>query len=464
MQGISCSLVGAVQTLATNTITKDGQQMRLDEESQGYAFVTLGKLCLQSTSCANTCVDLLVLHLSASDSVVVRNNILMVMGDLCEKYPSLVDSLIPCMTSILADPIELLRKQAAMILGSLLSNELIKFRGFIKQRFIQLLGDPSDSVRQFVESLFTRILHRRFPAVFLQNFVETIAVLNGWHGLHGNQTATLENRNCVSHPHAQRVKVYYFMLSSMSSDQKFGVCAQLVTTLLASFVDADSGVALPQTADEPAGQVLSDALAILSCREMRVCYTAPATCQETHLCDDDDDSVPEAASNILGSALRRNLCENIVPVLAQVKVVLEKNRSPLLGRLRRCLVQLLGHMSDDLHTACAGDSQLAQEVAFDMRSHRGSTFGHGWAPLTDLMSSREVSVGNGAYHDTASTGESLPISSAAGTSTRKLKSLPRARGASEISISGASDNLEPPAKRARDEESTCKHVGVGTHN
>merc|ERR1719210_1201025 len=376
---ISDGLITQVQTVATNTIWRDGKRVETDSAARGQAFATLGKLCLKKDALAKKSVELLVLHLNTNESFVVRNNVLIALGDLCIHYTSLVDRFIPYMTGLLRDPNELLRKQAAMILASLLSEDFIKLRGSIMLRFLYVLSDPSESVRNFVESVFARILHLRNSTMFSQNFLDVICALNGWAGLANFQGAIGNEEFSLQHSPSRRAMIYRFMLTLMSNEQKFSVCAQIVTTLLAAFVDSEEKIELPQTMAEPAGQALNDGLALLCCKEMRICFTTKSAGQ-----DEDgeaegvgDKAKAEAARGVLSSILKRNMCENIVPVLVQLKNLMEVRHSPFLKQLRHCLREILRDFKDDLKVMLAGDAQLASEIAFDLQEQevdQGETF------------------------------------------------------------------------------------------
>ncbi|CAE8663930.1 unnamed protein product, partial [Polarella glacialis] len=166
--------------------------------------------------------------------------------------------------------------------------------------------------------------------------------------------------------------IYRFMLGLMSSDQKFNVCAQIITTLLAAFVDSEDRIELPATAQEPGGQALSDGLSVLCCKEMRICFTTQRAGQdEDDTADGAEKASAEAARGVLSSILKRNMCENIVPVLVQLKNLMEAKHSPFLGQLRHCLREILRDFKDDLKVMLAGDAQLAREIEFDLQEHDG---------------------------------------------------------------------------------------------
>merc|ERR1719410_541749 len=292
-----------------------------------------------------------------------------------------------------------------MILASLISEDFIKFRGSIMVRFIYLLGDPSEPVRDFVECLFARILHTRNANMFSQNFLDVICALNAWDGLANFQGAQGNEAFSLQGSSSRRAAIYRFMLTLMPNDHKFNVCAQIVTTLLAAFVDAEEKIDLPATTAEPAGQALSDGLALLCCKEMRICFTTQKAGQDEdgEVDGTGDKASAEAARGVLSSILKRNMCENIVPVLIQLKNLMEAKHSPFLRQLRHCLREILRDFKDDLKTMLAGDAQLANEIAFDLQNPDAAEAQHGGnsatkegtekLPLTNISgASRRVSL------------------------------------------------------------------------
>jgi len=364
---ISDGVITTVQTVATNTIWRDGLRVNTDSTTRGHAFSTLGKFCLRKDALAKRSVEMLVMHLTPKESFVVRNNVLIVLGDICNHYTGLVDRFIPHMTDVLRDTNELLRKQASMIIASLLSEDFIKLRGSIMLRFLYVLSDPSHSVRNFVECVFARILHQRNPAIFSQNFLDVLCGLSGFLGLQNFQGAAGNEEFSLQKSPSRRAMIYRFMLSMMTSEQKFNICAQIVTTLLAAFVDSEEKMELPTTIDEPGGQALSDGLSLLCCKEMRICFTTQKAGGDEDAPEGDKASA-DAARGVLSSILKRNMCENIVPVIVQLKNLMESKRSPFLKHVRHCLREILRDFKDDLEVMLAGDVQLAKEIAHDFQA------------------------------------------------------------------------------------------------
>eukprot|EP00929_Paragymnodinium_shiwhaense_P083575 TRINITY_DN44596_c0_g1_i2.p1 TRINITY_DN44596_c0_g1~~TRINITY_DN44596_c0_g1_i2.p1 ORF type:complete len:1459 (+),score=297.27 TRINITY_DN44596_c0_g1_i2:49-4425(+) len=365
---ISGGVVLQVQTIATNTIRRKGEQVDTDAALRGHAFVTLGKFCLKQEELAKKSVELFVLHLDAAESLVVRSNVLVILGDLCVKYTLLVDRFLPYLTDLLRDSHELLRKQAAMVLASLMSEDFIKVKSSVFFRFLYCLSDPSPSIRGLVESVFARILYKRTPAMFSQNFLEVICFLNGWTGMAAFKNAAGNEAFSLRADPNRRAAIYRFMLSLMPGEQKYGVCAQIVTTLLAAFVDeSEEQIDLPVTTSEPGGQVLSDGLRLLCCKEAAAAAEAGSQAQAG---DEAAEAVAAARSKVLlSNVLKKTLCENILPVLLQLKQAMEARRSPFLGQLRYCLRELLRDFKEDLQEMLAGDVQLAAEIAYDLQEH-----------------------------------------------------------------------------------------------
>ena len=87
---------------------------------QAHAWVALGKLCLTDEALAKKCVPLFVQQLAAARAPAVRNNIMVALADLCVQYTALVDTHLPRLAACLADPNELVRRQALALLANLL--------------------------------------------------------------------------------------------------------------------------------------------------------------------------------------------------------------------------------------------------------------------------------------------------------------------------------------------------------
>jgi condensin-2 complex subunit D3 len=58
----------------------------IDRAVRAHAIIALGKLCIIDEMLAKRCVPVLVRQLQSNDDHIVRNNIVVVISDLCIRY------------------------------------------------------------------------------------------------------------------------------------------------------------------------------------------------------------------------------------------------------------------------------------------------------------------------------------------------------------------------------------------
>lgn len=96
--------------LCLESVISDSQT-RSSAKIRGIAALTLGKICLQDEDVAKKTVGIFAQVLNTTDSWLVRNNIIIVMSDLCMRFTSIVDRYIGFIANCLKDPSTLVRKQ-----------------------------------------------------------------------------------------------------------------------------------------------------------------------------------------------------------------------------------------------------------------------------------------------------------------------------------------------------------------
>merc|ERR1719265_202648 len=101
---------------------------------------------------------------------------------------------------------------------------------------------------------------------------------------------------------------------------------------------------------------------------MRICFSTKQVEGDGQPPAPGSQGAEEATRGILSNLLKRNLCENIMPVLIQLKDLMERKFSPFLRQLRHCIREILRDFKDDLKDILAGDAQLANEIAFDLEN------------------------------------------------------------------------------------------------
>jgi condensin-2 complex subunit D3 len=196
---------------------------------------------------------------------------------------------------------------------------------------------------------------------------------------------------------------------------------------------------------------------------MRICFSTKQEGVEGAQEGQNNDA--DAARGILSNLLKRNLCENIVPVLIQLKDLMERKFSPFLRQLRHCLREILRDFKDDLKDILAGDAQLASEIAFDLEKEQDAPQGESpkkKMPKNPLATRRE-SLGKMMAPDAVTPGGTPPNTPAIQDTEHRRRSsmgLPKARRSTGSpgtpgSVRGAAalDSVSLPVVQSQDDPS-----------
>jgi len=174
----------------------------------------------------------------------------------------------------------------------------------------------------------------------------------------------------------------------MKDEEKVGIVARLAKEVLGSALEVTSGLSLACRSAvstnaqkdvrsinvqkyESATNVLSDTFAVLTSPWCRVGRTS--TGDENQ--DDNDHAGLSATTaqlavvkgRLLSKISRKHLIETIVPILCNLKTVLESNRSALLKDLMIYLVEIFRRYKGEVKELLATDPSLLSELEFDMR-------------------------------------------------------------------------------------------------
>lgn len=124
--GVGSQVVVLVQALLSPAQTLGpSSELAVFPRVQALAWATLGKLCLVNAALAKRCAPLFVQELARSPLPAVRNNILVVIRDLCVHFTALVDGHVPTLLKATFDPHVLVRTQALALLANLLQKVLV---------------------------------------------------------------------------------------------------------------------------------------------------------------------------------------------------------------------------------------------------------------------------------------------------------------------------------------------------
>ncbi|XP_009703072.1 PREDICTED: condensin-2 complex subunit D3, partial [Cariama cristata] len=340
---------------------------------RAHAFITLGKLCLQHEDLAKKCIAALARELEVSHDVAVRNNVVIIMCDLCIRYTSMVDRYVPNISLCLKDPNPFIRKQTLILLTNLLQEEFVKWKDCLFFQFVSVLVDPDPDIARFVEFCLVHVLLKRNPVMFSQHFIECIFHFNSYekHEKYNRFPQSVRAKNLFSlkgkDNKEKRMHIYKFLLDHFTDEQRFSITTKISHSILACFVDK----VLPL--DLEASELLSDAFAVLSCKEIKL-STMRSKPDEDIQPDEDEMAMANAVMQVAQKKLisqvqKKNFIENIIPIITSLKSLMEQKRIPALRDLMNYLREMMQDYRNEIKDFFAVDKQLAAELEYDMKKY-----------------------------------------------------------------------------------------------
>ncbi|KAF1744694.1 hypothetical protein MXB_3753, partial [Myxobolus squamalis] len=125
------------------------------------AALSLSKLMLLSSSFCSENLQLMFTLLKKSAHENVRHNCVIIVGDIIQRFPNLVE---PWMSNILRDESVTIRKDVLAVLSSLILNDMVKVKGHISE--LALCIEDSDPVISARTRLFFQELSRKDNAIY----------------------------------------------------------------------------------------------------------------------------------------------------------------------------------------------------------------------------------------------------------------------------------------------------------
>ncbi|KAM3922202.1 condensin-2 complex subunit D3 [Leptodactylus fuscus] len=341
---------------------------------RAHAFITLGKLCLQHEDLAKKCIPALARELEVSDDLAIRNNVIIVICDLCIRYTTMVDRYIPNVSVCLKDRDPFIRKQTLIMLTNLLQEEFVKWKGSLFFHFVSVLVDPDPDIAKFGEFCLVHLLLKRNPVMFSQHFIECIFHFTSYekHDKYNKFSQTERERKLFSlkgkDNKEKRMKIYKFLLEHFTDEQRFNLTTKISQNVLACFVDG----LLP--IDMEANELLSDLFEIMSCKEIKLSAMRSKPGEDNAGVDDDEMAMANAVMQVAQKKLisqvqKKNFIENIIPIISSLKGMLEQQRIPALRDLMNYLREMMQDYRDEIKDFFAADKQLAAELEYDMKKY-----------------------------------------------------------------------------------------------
>ena len=228
------------------------------------------------------------------------------------------------------------------------------------------------------------------PLLFSNSFIESIFVFNNCkgHPIYENAKAQGDNGGGavtfegIEMGRRKRMSVYKLMLAHMTDEQRIGVTARLAKEVLGGALADGSKLrkgTLGQGGDKSCLAVLNDALEVLVAPEIRV-GRAAATEQADA---DNDENRPNnmtvdgpvqaqfaaAKGKLLSKMSKKHTCETIIPILVNLKALLEKNKSPLIRPLMAFLREIFSSWKKEVKEALANNPTLMEELEYESKKY-----------------------------------------------------------------------------------------------
>ena len=340
----------------------------LSPRVRAFICILFGKLCLVKQDLAYDSPDLLAVELFTSDSVSLKSNIIIVLCDLCVRYPNLIENYLSHVSPCLKDGSYIVRRHTLILLTQLIQEDYIKLRGSLIYHLLAVINDPE--LRELVQYCLKHVLLKKYPRSFFHHFIESIFYFqhNCNHPNFNQFTKTQTEIDRFSLPGPQNTKkrfnIYNYMLEQLTDEQRFNLSARIVQEILACTVDKVLKLNVINSL------IITDALSILCSDEIKLSYVKTHSAENL---EDDEREAMEAAvnlqSDVIKTLVKKDVIENIIPTIISMKRLLQSERSPILQHLMGYLYRLKDDYKDKFTEVLSADKQLAEEIEFDIKRY-----------------------------------------------------------------------------------------------
>ncbi|KAF7667854.1 hypothetical protein LDENG_00040740 [Lucifuga dentata] len=337
---------------------------------RAHGVIALGKLCLQHEELAQKYLPVFARELEICSEIAVRNNVVVVMCDLCVRYTNIVDHYIPNISACLSDNEAVIREQTLILLTKLLQDDFVKWKGSLFCRFMGALVDRVPAVASQCEYCLVHVLLKKNPDLFCQYFIECIFQFNSYNK-HKSYKFSQSEREKVRFSlkgaqHCEkRFRIYRFLLEHFTNAQHFKIFNKINLTILACFADEE----LPL--DKDGDEILAETFSILSLKELKM-QTMSSPAGGTVGEESDDENIGKAAlrvaqKKVVSQVWKKAFTESTVPLIISLKNLLEQKHSPVLRDLMAYLQVTMQDYRSELREFFSGDEQLAAELEFALQ-------------------------------------------------------------------------------------------------
>ncbi|XP_059903948.1 condensin-2 complex subunit D3 [Gadus macrocephalus] len=343
----------------------------LPTKVRAHAVITLGRLCLQHEDLTQQYLPVFARELQEGAELAFRNNLVVIMCDLCVRYTNMVDCYIPNISSCLRDDQQVIREQTLIMLTNLLQEEFVKWKGSLFFRFVTVLVDPVPAIASLCEFCLVHLLLKKNTAMFSQHFIECIFHFNEYrkHKAYNHFPETDRERTRFSlkgqRNREKRFRIYRFLLEHFTDAQRVSITNKINQTILGCFADDE----LPLDAD--GAEILAETFSILSLKELKLqAASAPAGGAAADEPEEEGQNMATlhaAQKKVISQFQKKAFMENTVPIIIALKNMLELRRSPVIRDLMAYLQVAMKDLKGEVKELFSGDQQLAAELEFNLQ-------------------------------------------------------------------------------------------------
>ncbi|CAJ0590025.1 unnamed protein product [Cylicocyclus nassatus] len=336
------------------------------------AILTIGKFCLMDERFAKATIPVFVKQLRLNPDHVIRNNILIVLSDLCIRYTSTVDRYSAVIAACLKDRSTLIRHQCLESLTSLINERFIKWEGEVMYRFLSTVLDENRMISDYAKFCLRDVLLPQYPDLFVSHFIECLTHFNNVSIDHEkeaeNSDHSWNSRLCMSRDN--RMIIYTFMLSTFDDTRKLTLMSQICTQVLCPLMSGKL-----KYESQNAQALVKDALTVMSLNEMKLNADLGKDPNEE---EEPPAAVIAVAKEIITKAFRKAMLEYVMPTLLDLRIYLNEHRSELRKELYNIFRAMCRDHKDHVDVFLGGDEQLKAEVEFELRrigTDRANSYG-----------------------------------------------------------------------------------------
>ncbi|KAL3115986.1 hypothetical protein niasHT_007286 [Heterodera trifolii] len=344
----------------------------MSREVRASGVLAIGKLCLLDEQLAKKCIPVFVRQLRENPDHFVRNNIVVVICDLCIRYTSEVDRYSTILASCLWDSSILIRRQTLLLLTNLIKEQYLKWEGTVIYRFVTTLLDPEQCIEEYANFCLTDILLPQFrERMFFHHFLECMFNFNGvqhvsWIPSAGYELSEEVQKRCSLEGRElfdSRMRLYKYMLNTFEDQQKVYILEKVGLEIFVPIVEGRL-----KLSDVKVRNLLFDAFKIMGTEEIKLKMQLGKMDADY---EGDDDEPPElvktAAKKFIATTFRKSIAETVMPHLFLLKSFLSEKRSPLAKNCYSVILDFCREHEEQLDAFLAADPQLRAEIKCDMR-------------------------------------------------------------------------------------------------